>query len=178
MTTERRYYLYLSRAGDDDTQTAGVSFAHVGSARRFLDELGDWTETDDVELADVGTSVQTSDGVVASTRFWPDRMREVVCAEPGSLSRTLVAVARWFRAGPNLPRTLDERRVEEPRRAVRSAPRASRAGLVPAADVALSLNMTPRDLRAALRRLRVPKPAAGWAWTPEEADRIRKLVRS
>lgn len=191
--TDYRHCLYLSRFGDDDTQTATAMFRQTYNARKFVDALlADdtwWWEDGAADSArggaESGSTIRSSSGIVVSTLHSREEMCEIMLGEmtPEERARRLprehVRRALWFRAGPNLPRTLDPAHAERrAARVTRSSPRASRAGLIPAADVALSLGMSARDLRAELRRLRIPKPAAGWAWPVEEADRIRKLVRS
>jgi len=189
-----RHVLYLSRAGDDDTQVATAHFHQTYNARKFVDALfagDDWSFDDHAAdsargSAEPGSTVVSTSGVVVSTLFHSDEMLEIMECEmtPEQAARRLspehLRRAAWFRAGPRLPRTLDDDRghaERQARRVVRSSPRASRAGLVPASDVALALGTSPRDLRAALRRLGVPKPAAGWAWPPAEAEEIKRRIR-
>lgn len=188
--SDYRHCLYMSRAGDDDTQAATAMFRNTFAAHKFFLALvadDEWWWDDDAATsargrAEPGTTVATSTGVVVSTLHDPDEMVEIVTHELTAeesarrLSPELARRALWFRAGPRLPRTMADV-AEQPARRVTSAPRASRVGLVPASDVALQLGISPRDLRAALRRLRVPKPAAGWAWPLDEAERIKRLVQ-
>lgn len=62
-------------------------------------------------------------------------------------------------------------------RAARAAPvRASRDGLVTVAQMCARLGIEPRDGRAALRRARIEQPPAGWAWPPEEAAKIERVL--
>lgn len=63
---------------------------------------------------------------------------------------------------------------QEPRR--RGVPRASRSGLVTIQTIAEEYGMTPRDARGILRKAKVPKPACGWAWKPDDVQPIRDLM--
>jgi len=69
----------------------------------------------------------------------------------------------------------DEARTE-PHAARTTAPRASRDGLVSMAQICARVGIEPRDGRAALRRARIDKPDAGWAWAADEAVKIEKLL--
>lgn len=177
-----RYVLYLSRHGDDDTQTMVLVFGAPYSARKFLDVL---LEKDGYIWEDDCT-IRSETGIVVSTRWYPKRMRACVEHEYSvaefawDLDPLHVGYARRFRYGPEQPRELTpEQQERRPRqRQAPSGPRASRDGLVPIADVALQLNVTPRECRAALRKLKVPKPAAGWAFPAAEVDAIRERIRS
>lgn len=45
------------------------------------------------------------------------------------------------------------------------------------AAIAEELKRSPRDCRAALRALKIPKPEHGWAWPPSEAEQIKSRLR-
>lgn len=52
-----------------------------------------------------------------------------------------------------------------------------REGLVSASDIAAELELSPKEVRACLRRGKEPKPDVGWAWDPSEVDRIKQVIR-
>lgn len=178
-----RFVLYISRHGDDDTQSMVQVFAQPYAARKFLDAL----LADDGVVWDDECTVRSETGVVVSTRWYPDRMREAFDHEytleelAWTLDHVHAAAARRFRSGPELPRTVAEATADRPRRSSQSstprAPRASRDGLVPVGDIALALGVEPRLCRAALRKLRVEKPAAGWAWPPSEVEAVKTKIQ-
>lgn len=175
-----KYVLYLSRHGDDDTQSMVMVFAAPYSARKFLDALLE----DDGIVWDDDCTIRSETGIVVSTRWYADRMREAVEHEytlaemAWTLDSTHLAHARRFRNGPDQPRTADEPTADRPRRSSSSSPRASREGLVPVGDIAAALGVEARDCRAALRKLRVEKPAAGWAWPASEVEAIKARIQA
>lgn len=58
-----------------------------------------------------------------------------------------------------------------------SVPRADRSALVTIQQIAEELKTEPRALRSILRDKQEPKPDVGWAWSPTEADAIRKMLK-
>lgn len=176
------YVLYLTHQ-TDPARCNVVIFERAPVARAFLDALlGDdawsWADVDQTPTGVPGSTIASESGVVVSTRWHPDRMREVVeCAEAGGLSRDLANVAARFRLGPAAD---DPESGQESRRAARPAPqpRASRDGLVPIADIAAELGIEPREARAVLRGLKVEKPAAGWAFPAAEVPAVRERIRA
>ena len=184
-----KYALYCSRVDDDDTQCMVQVFASAYAARKFLDVI---FEDDDVVWDDAATStargaigeagctVSSSSGVVVSTMWYPEQMRRAVEHQytPEELEWQLtephLGDARRFRAGPNNPRE----HVHVPReQRTRSTARAPRGGLTPVADLATELGVTARDCRQALRRLKLVKPASGWAWPADEIDDVRAQLK-
>lgn len=175
-----KYVLYVTRHRDESgTQVIVMNFAAPYAARKFLDVLfeGDGLNWDDE------CTVRSETGIVVSTRWWPKRMKECVEHEYSiaelawDLDKLYHDAARRFRYGEQ-PRELSPEQTEPRRARAPSGPRASRDGLVPIADVALQLNVTPRECRAALRKLKIEKPAAGWAFKADEVDAIRDRIKS
>lgn len=177
-----RFVLYISRHGDDDTQSMVQVFAQPYAARKFLDEL----LADDGVVWDDECTIRSETGVVVSTRWYPDRMREAHSHEytleemAWTLDHLHAAAARRFRCGPELPRTAAEAATDRPRRSqssAPSAPRASREGLVPVGDIALALGVDARNCRAALRKLGIEKPAVGWAWPADQVEAVKARIQ-
>lgn len=176
-----RYALYVTRRGDDVGQCMVQVFAAPYAARKFLDAL----LADDGYVWESDVTIRSETGIIVSTRWFPGRLRECVEHEytreerDWELDHRHLDAARLFRHGPDVRPTADGG-VEPVTRAPRPAPtpRASRDGLVPAADVAAQLGVEARDLRAALRRMKVPKPAAGWAWPETEVPALVAMVRA
>lgn len=54
--------------------------------------------------------------------------------------------------------------------------RAPRTGLVPVGDIAEQLGLSPREARGRLRKAKVQKPDAGWAWPESEVEDIKTLI--
>lgn len=57
-----------------------------------------------------------------------------------------------------------------------SAAPVSRDGLITLAEICEELKMEPRDARKILRD-KVEKPDAGWCWPPEEAKKIKAILK-
>ena len=56
-------------------------------------------------------------------------------------------------------------------------PRASRDDLVDIATIAEEMGMTAREARGILRKSDLPKPEAGWAWSPGlEVDQVKVVL--
>jgi hypothetical protein len=58
-----------------------------------------------------------------------------------------------------------------------SKPKASKEGLVTVQMIAVALKIDPRDARAALRKLKIEKPDAGWAWPQAEAKKVQEQIK-
>lgn len=66
-----------------------------------------------------------------------------------------------------------------PREKIAKEPKVdARAGLVQAGDIAAKLGIEARDLRNACRKLKIEKPAIGWAGSQAWADDIETRVRA
>lgn len=185
-----RYCLYLSRHGDDDTQCMVVIFCETYAARKFLDILlkDDGIIWDDAAYLETsckkGSTIRSETGIVVSTRWYPKRMRECVEHEltlqeiAWDLSPQYVKWARQFRNGPDLPRTLDEdTTVKAKRERASSAPKkAAPPGWVHVSDVAMSMNIDPRDARRVLRGI-MSKPDVGWWFDPKTIDGLKAQIK-
>jgi len=68
--------------------------------------------------------------------------------------------------------------VREPKPKRERVPRASREGLTTIQDLAAELDMKPRDARAKLRKAKIPKPDAGWAWADDDLEDIKTILRA
>lgn len=184
-----KYALYITREGDDDTQSMVVTFGARFSARKFLDVL---LRDDEIEwqpatqFQEEDTTIVSSSGIIVSTRWWPGRLRRCVEHEYSlpemtwDLDRQHVRWAKEFREGPNMPRTIEEAAGARPAKERRSsAPRASApAGYVHVSDVALSMGIDSKQARVALRKLYPDgKPAVGWNFPPDEVDALKARIK-
>lgn len=180
-----KYALYLTRHGDDDTQSMCVIFAAPYSARKFLDVLLE----DDGIVWDDECTIRSETGIVVSTKWWPERMRRVVEHEytlpemAWQLDPQHVRWARQFRHGPEQPRTLEEDRGHTERREKRaraSGPKVGApAGYVHVSDVALSMGIEAKQARVALRKLFPDgKPAYGWYFDPATLDDLKARIKA
>lgn len=78
----------------------------------------------------------------------------------------------------NLQKKLEEEKAIPPRPDVKVLPRSKRPpGLVTIQDICAELNVLPAVARNTLRKKGVPKTIHGYAWTPDEADKIRKILK-
>jgi len=189
-----RCCLYLSRVGDDDTQCMAVTFKRPHHARRFLDELLQsdgyvWEEClSPHRTPPCECTIRSESGIVVSTRWYPETMREVVdheytVKELGySLQEPYLSWARYFRNGPPQPRTIEEATADSQRKRTRtpreSTPRADHpAGYIHVGDVALSLGIDAKQARVALRKLFPEKPAYGWWFDPATLDDLKARIK-
>jgi hypothetical protein len=79
---------------------------------------------------------------------------------------------------PDTPhKPLDNEVRERNRTRTKTRAPVSRDGLVSIGDICDELGMNPRDARKILRN-KVEKPDAGWAWTPKEAEAIKKILKA
>lgn len=73
------------------------------------------------------------------------------------------------------PAPMKKERARRPRR--ERKPRTSREGLVDMKQICADLDCKPRDARAVLRKAKVEKPDAGWAFPPERAEEIKAIIK-
>lgn len=52
-----------------------------------------------------------------------------------------------------------------------------KTGLISVGEIAEDMEIDARDARAALRKQKVDKPAAGWAWPESEVEAIKKAIK-
>lgn len=179
-----KYVFYVSRHGDDDTQSIVQTFAAAYAARKFLDAL---LEQDGLIWEDPCT-IRSETGIIVSTRWYPERMKK--CVEHDySLAEMAWSLrdyapdvynsARRFRSGPELPRTLEDVPERKTRSGKSSAPRADApSGYVHVSDVALSMGIDAKQARVALRKLYPEgKPAYGWFFDPKTLDEVKAKIK-
>lgn len=76
-----------------------------------------------------------------------------------------------------LPPPQKKRRVAPEQRVKRQRAKAKTGEHVTVAAIAQRINRSPRDCRAALRALNIPKPSHGWSWPPSEARVVEARLR-
>lgn len=176
-----KYAFYISRHGDDDTQTMCVVFAEPYAARKFLDEL----LKDDGYIWDDECTIRSETGIVVSTRWYPKRMRRCVEHEYSiaemawDLDPHVARWARQFRSGPPQPRTLEEDAAHKERaeRKASTPRKEAPAGWLHVSDVALSMGIDARDARRALRAC-MTKPDVGWYFDPKEVEDVKAKIHA
>lgn len=180
-----KYALYISRHGDDDTQCMCLVYAAAYAVRRVLDMLlqggGFLWEND--------CTIRGENGVVVSTRWFPDRMKRAVEHEltpqemawdPSPVDR---AAIHQFLHGPEKPRSLEQDSAASHRREKRerrqSAPKADAPpGYVHVSDVATSLGIDAKQARVALRKIYGDdKPKWGWWFDPKDLESIKSKIK-
>jgi hypothetical protein len=172
-----QYVLYLSRCHADDpdgNQMAAHIFAAPYSARRFIEVLLE----DDGFVWEGATILRSESGIVIKCDLLAKIIgHEYTLAEMAwRLPEPHRGYAKFFRYGRQ-PTSLTEAQEGRPERKA-SVPRASRSGMVPIADIAMKLGLKARDARAAFRKAKIPKPAAGWAFKPDEVDGVLEKLRA
>lgn len=77
----------------------------------------------------------------------------------------------------DIPKPKRTRKVDPEKLIKRKREKVKKGEHITISQIAQELKRTPRDCRAALRALKIPKPEHGWAWPPSEADIIRNRLR-
>lgn len=164
------HVLYISKGEKENIQT----FAATYSTKKFVEAIledDEWVlETSQHLKASSGIHIRCSEmKAIMEYKYTPE---EKAWELPHPYPREAFA----FRHGrlPNAPERAPER-VTAPKKP--RVPRASREGLISIGDLAEELNMKPRDARGILRKAKLEKPACGWAWSKEDAEDIRDLIR-
>ena len=179
-----KYVLYISRRGDSSQSCSAVSiWAARYGAKKFLDAL----LQDDGVVWDTPNRLRSETGIIVENPYaFKDTTKNYVLQEVWEHEYSLAemvwtlphpypAQAKRLRMMPAM--TLEQYDAVLPTQGpkVRSV-RASRDGMVPIADLAAEFDLCARDCRAALRKAKVPKPAAGWAWRADEIEGVRALI--
>lgn len=60
---------------------------------------------------------------------------------------------------------------------VSTGPKPSKDGLITVGEIAQQLGLDPKQCRIALRKSKIEKPAAGWAWPPAEVDAVKATIK-
>lgn len=84
----------------------------------------------------------------------------------------------YHRPQPKVVSDNTDKPARVPREKKEKSPRPARDGLISIADIAEELKMEPREARGILRKAKIEKPDAGWAWSKNEVDTIKKLLQS
>lgn len=169
-----RFVLYCSRRGQTDCDEVHI-FAAAYAARKWMELV---IQTDEWVL-EGRTYLRTKSGIIIRGDTVAEAWEHVYTREEDlwDMPQPYLSQALHFRAlatGIVKPRH-DTSIASKERRAPRT-PRASRDGLVTIGAIAAELEVTPRELRGYLRKWKVEKPMAGWAWKAEEAEAIKERL--
>lgn len=179
-----RHVLYLGRrmAQDpDNNQQAVFIYDTVRESKRALDIILE----DDELIWDGDQKLLSSSGIVIEVRPCKDTKyslamlwaHEDSVVQMGKLfSPNLAKEARAYRYGRQ-PDTLEPKEEKVRTRAPGAMSRAPRDGMIPVGDIAAALGISAREARGALRGAKVPKPASGWAWKPDEVEGIKAKIK-
>lgn len=184
-----QYAIYFTKRGNIDASMVLI-FAAPYAARKCLDLVfvGDeevvWDDDAAEGTAEPDTTiVGLQSGIVASTRWWPERMQECVdhtyslpelaWQMPAPYPNYILA----FRHGI-AERAAPEKKQRVARAHSPSTPRPSREGLTPIGTIADELGITPREARGALRDMQATKPPQGWAFPPDEVEDWKAKIAS
>lgn len=179
-----KYVLYISRRGDTSGLCDSISiWAAEYAAQKYMQAL----VADDGYVFETRSLMRTESGIVIQSKatllrpefkFTLDELweREQSLAEmawdlPHPYPQEIARV-RAGRAVRLADAVLPERK--EKRRGTHRAPR---DGMIAAAELAVEFGLCARELRGALRKAKIPKPSAGWAWAPSEIENTRALIR-
>lgn len=176
---QERYVLYCGRRGTGNLDEVHI-FAAPYAAKKWLELVVQGDEY----VIEGNTYLRTASGIVIRAgHMGGHTVREIWEHEYTreedlwDMPQPYLSQALHFRAlstGLVKPR-YDTTIASKERRAPRT-PRASRDGLVTIGAIATELKRTPRELRGYLRKWKIEKPVAGWAWKIEEADAIKERL--
>lgn len=181
-----KYVLYISRRGDSSQSCSAVSiWAAKYAAKKYLEALLD----EDGVVFETPNVLRSESGIIVENPYvYKDASRGYVLQEVWEHEYSLAEMAwtlphpypsqaKLLRRRPAM--TLEQYDAAVPvqgPKARSSGVRASRDGMTPIAVLAAEFDLCARDCRAALRKAKVPKPTAGWAWRPDEIDGVRALI--
>lgn len=178
------HFLYINK-GDN---FIGVGFGATYSARKFLDVL---LQDDEVTLTR-GVSGR-KDTVISSTDISvrSDNIMDIVNYEYQgresewelnlSGNSGSVAQAEQFRSstGVRIEKRVEPTAEKGTERVRKEKPaKINREGLITIAQISNDLKMESREARSILRKMKVDKPEAGWAWKNSEVDEIKKIIKN
>lgn len=187
-----KYVLYIERRGDVRGDYIAVHIFNAKyAAKKFLDLLfgndelawdidEDGNESDDAVVSSSGIFVRNRHGADWTLReVWeheysilemgwqmPQPYRNHALAARAAITTPVEYTPDGEVKGPTQGPT---------KRA--SVSRAARTGMTTIIDIAKEIGIEPRDARAALRKAKIEKPAAGWAWNAAEIDAVTAMVK-
>lgn len=98
-----------------------------------------------------------------------------VTVVPAAKANGAAPVASQTKAATRKPRTVTKKAKADPKPA-KAAKRELPKGMISASAIATELGMTPKALRAILRR-KMEKPTDGWVFDAKMATKVRGLVK-
>jgi hypothetical protein len=186
-----KYCVYAhTQLGVEDPRLIALTFATAAEAKAFIDRILRNKEYK-WEKNQYGHEVIKAEGHI-TIRMWNPQLTEVMeCEEDAELSEHAMQQARFIRTGRSQQVALAHVDTRKPkgervarvgsdkpaREKKEKKPKVDKTGLVTISQIAEELKVIPREARGVLRSNAVPKPDAGWAWPPAEADAIRKMVK-
>lgn len=146
-----------------------LEIALNGRKYKLVDKQMGWYETDDGELR--FRIIEPNEGEMLKrkpTRDW----------KPGEPTMSQLKLAAGIISEPDTPHepANDTRERNKRKTKTRATKTVTRDGLITIGDICEQLNMNPRDARKILRG-KVEKPPHGWAWSADEAAKIKKLLK-
>lgn len=127
------------------------------------------------------TQIDTKDGFVIKSDHLEDVIEYKLTAKERQWTPTLPWSREWSELNHGKPTSspTGERKKAEPVERVKRSktPRASRDGLVPLQQIADEMKLEPKACRVALRKSKIDKPDAGWAWPASEVEAIKATIK-
>lgn len=176
------HFLYINK-GDN---FMGVGFGATYSARKFLDVLLQDDEITltrgicgrkDTIISSTGITVRSDNIMDVVNHEYNDNEKEWELNLSGNSGSA--AQAEQFRSctGIRVEKQIESPTDKKPQIARREKPRkASKDGLITIAHISEELKIEPREARGILRKMKVSKPAIGWAWEKSEVDAVKKII--
>lgn len=186
-------YADLRREHDDHSRILVLNFAARYAAKFFISKLihnDTWEKCNPIGSR---TGIITSSGVritMFNDEIWPILDHELTEAEAEWRDDLVEKYVMSFKYGrgdsvkeETPPPTVEGEGVPQPRKEKPAKtpkpepkPKVDTSGHVSANDLAKQFGVEGREVRAVLRSLKLEKPAHGWSWPKDEADKIKAQV--
>ena len=185
-------YADLRKETDEYARVLVMNFAEQYAARWFILSLIGNDEWEYAAPIGNRSCLRTSSGIRLS--MFNDHLQSVIDYEPTEAElewsddskKQSIAQFKYGRhesAKAKIDEESDDDRADtaEPKRKAARAPKEVKAkpdlsGYVSANDIAKELKVEAREVRGVLRSLQLVKPAHGWSWPKDEAEKIKKQI--
>lgn len=181
-----KYCIYVTHEVDDYKRLLVKVYYSAYAAKRFVDECVagktfKWKKDDTIVVED-GMTIKSSELEELIEHEYTALESEWFLSEEEQkqVGRMRAAVYYPQEKAKALPAPTEKpmAMVSKPKEAkAEKQPRASRDGLIDVGKIAADLNCDPRIARAILRKAKIEKPSAGWAWPSQEAEKIKGLIK-
>lgn len=164
---------------DSLEQSCAIPFTADYAAALFVQAIVGSDEVEEVAHISGLPAVMTSSGVLVRCVQLPALLeREQSDLERQSIPGDYMKMARGlrYRVVPKLEEPTDEEGQPLPKLKKEPKLKVDRTGKVSIQDIAAQIEMTPKEARGILRKLKTPKPEGGWLFDAGEVDALKKKL--